>query len=242
MFILRHPCILGIIAVNLGDDEHPPSLILSLEPTSLESVIEIKELDDSQKCLITVEVVLGMWYIHRRNYIHRDLKPSNILLSKDCHVKISDFGLAKESIETSQTKSVGTLRFMAPELLAQDEDDECAHYTNKVDVYAFGKTLVNIVTGCYPKFNLRNAAIGVIPPLPNTITNWVRELILSCLSFDAGNRPSFDEIFETLKMNNYDLFSESKGKKLTGKLQNIKKKIDAFVMKIETYEFQHQSH
>lgn len=73
----------------------------------------------------------------------------NILLSKDGNVRISDSGLAKESIEASQAKGVGTLRFMAPELLAAVEDDDSAHYTNKVDVYAFGTTLAYVVSGSY---------------------------------------------------------------------------------------------
>lgn len=71
MFILRHPCILGIVAVNFGDDDHPPSLILSLEPTSLESAIANKTLNDIEKCRITVEIVLGMRYINSHNYMHR---------------------------------------------------------------------------------------------------------------------------------------------------------------------------
>ena len=242
MFILRHPCILDIVAVNYGDDCHPPSLILKLEPTSLESAIANKTLEDIEKCRITVEIVLGMRYIHRRNFMHRDLKPSNILLSKDCHVRISDFGLAKEeSLEISQTKGVGTLRFMAPELFAQDEGDDGTHYTNKVDVYSFGITLIYIVTGSYPRFNMRNAVMGVLPQIPDSIKKWVRELIVSCLSFEAENRPSFDEIFETLKTNNYDLFDESKGKNLTSKQKRMKNDIDERVMMIEAYEFQHQN-
>ncbi|KAK8852695.1 hypothetical protein M9Y10_017684 [Tritrichomonas musculus] len=46
MFILRHPCILGIIAANLGDKNYTHSLVLSLEPTSLESAIDKNNLDD----------------------------------------------------------------------------------------------------------------------------------------------------------------------------------------------------
>ena len=242
MFILRHPCVLGIVAVNYGDASHPPSLILKLEPTSLESAVASRALDDADKCRIAVETVLGMRYIHGRGYMHRDLKPSNILLSKDGHARISDFGLAKEeSLEISQTKGVGTLRFMAPELFAQDEDDDVTRYTNKVDVYSFGITLIYIVAGSYPKFNMRNAVNGVLPQLPDSIVAWVRELIVSCLSFEAGSRPSFDAIFETLKANNYDLFNESKGKKLTRKQESMKKEIDARVLMIEAYEFQHKN-
>ena len=241
LFLLHHPCILDIIAVNIGDEEHPPSLILSLEPTSLQTAIEKKELNDTQKCRITVELVLGMRYIHHRNFMHRDLKPSNILLSKDGHVRISDFGLAKEeSLEVSQTKGVGTLRFMAPELLSVDEDAE-TFYTNKVDVYAFGITLVFIVTGEYPKFNMKNAVNGIIPPMPDTLIDWVRELIVKCMSLEPDNRPSFEDIFETLKENNYDLFSNSKDTKLTSQQQSMIKEIEERVKIIEAFEFQHQN-
>lgn len=241
LFMLHHPCIIDIIAVNFGDDKHPPSLILSFEPASLQSAIEKNELSNIQKCRITVELVLGMRYIHRRNFMHRDLKPSNVLLSKDGHVRISDFGLAKEeSLEMSQTKGVGTLRFMAPELLAVDEDAD-TFYTNKVDVYSFGITLVYIVTGNYPKFNMKNALNGIIPPLPDTIIDWVRDLIVKCMSFEPDSRPSFAEIFETLKENNYDLFSNSKDTKLTSNQQKMMKEIEDRVMLIEAFEFQHQN-
>lgn len=82
---------------------------------------------------------------------------------------------------------------MTTELLASDEDD-CAHYTNKIDVYSFGVTLVYIVT-----VNMKNVVNGVLPPLLSTIIYWVRELIISCFSFEVENRPSFDQIFEIMK-------------------------------------------
>lgn len=239
LFKLPHPCIIRIIGVNYGNESHAPSIILSLEPTSLEKAIQEKELDDKQKNRIAVEIVLGMRYIHHRNIMHRDLKPSNILLSKNRHVRISDFGLAKEEdLETSQSKGVGTLRFMAPELF--NEEDEGFMYNNKVDVYSFGITLIYIVTGSYPKFNLRNISMGILPSLPSTIVNWVRELIIKCISTSPENRPSFAEIFEIMKDNNYDLFNESKNKKLTTKQLNMKQEIEARVLKIEAFEYQHQ--
>ncbi|KAK8837586.1 hypothetical protein M9Y10_036116 [Tritrichomonas musculus] len=216
LFRVHHPCIIDIIGMNYGDKNHPPSLILSLEETSLETAINKDKVDNKQKCLITVEIVLGMRYIHLCGFMHRDLKPSNILLNKEYEVRISDFGLAREDdLETSQSKGIGTLRFMAPELFAEDENDESegekkAKYTNKVDVYSFGVTLIFIMTGKYPKFNMLKMAQGVTPILPSSISNWVRELITRCLSLSADNRPSFAEIFEIMKLNNYDLFKLSK--------------------------------
>ena len=244
---LRHPCIVRVFGFSQGDDTHPPSIILSLESTSLEKSIQSKELNEEEKNRITVEVVLGMRYIHKKKFMHRDLKPSNILLSKNKHVRISDFGLAKEeSLEMSQSKGVGTMRFMAPELFEEkDDEDEDKNksetrYTNKVDVYSFGITLIYIVTGKYPTFSLKNVVNGVLPKLKEPIVEWVRELIFRCLSHSPEERPSFAEIFEIMKSHNYDMFKESQGGKMTSKQQNQKKEIEKRILKIEAFEYQHQ--
>lgn len=232
LFKLRHPCIVRVYGFNNGDDSHPPSMILSLEPTSLEQAIIDKILDEHQKNRITVELVLGMRYIHTKNFMHRDLKPLNILLSKNNHVRITDFGLAKEEdLETSQSKGVGTMRFMAPELF--EENDGATRYTNKVDVYSFGITLLYIVTEKYPDFSLRNVVMGVLPRIQGNIVNWVRELITRCLSSSPDNRPSFAEIFEILKSHNYNLFSDDASPNLTKKQKNLKEEIENRILKIE---------
>ena len=215
-------------------------MFLALESTSLEKVVPKKEINDNLKCRIVVEIVLGMRYIHQKGFMHRDLKPSNILLNKKLHVRISDFGLAREEdLETSQSKGVGTLRFMAPELF--DESENETKYTNKVDVYSFGITLIYIITGSYPTFSLKNVITGAVPSLPSTIPVWVRDLILSCISLSPDNRPSFSEIFNIIKMNNYDFFNDSKDKKLTEKQLNLKKEIEARVLEIEAFEYQHKN-
>ncbi|KAK8865545.1 hypothetical protein M9Y10_011101 [Tritrichomonas musculus] len=232
LFKLHHPCIVRIIGINNGDETHPPSIFLSFEPRSLEKSIHDKELDNHQKNRITIEIVLGMRYIHKHNLMHRDLKPSNILLSKNMHVRISDFGLAKEeNLETSQSKGVGTMRFMAPELF--EENDGALRYDNKVDVYSFGITLIYIITEQYPDFSLKNAVTGVAPKIKGSIVNWVREVISRCLSVSPENRPSFNEIFEIMKSHNYNLFSEREEK--------VNKDIESRICKIEAFEYQHKN-
>ena len=239
LFILRHPCIVKVYGFNYGDETNSASMILSFEKNSLEDSINNKSLTNEEKSRIAVEIVLGMRFVHSKNFIHRDLKPSNILLSKNGHVRISDFGLAKDdSLKESMTKGIGTIRFMAPELL-RDEDGELS-YNNSVDVYAFGIILFFIVIGSYPPFNLMKIAKGEMPKMPDSMAKWVRDLINNCFCFNPDERPSFQEVFEIMKSNNFDLFADVDGGKLTQKKKTQLKIIEDRIAKIEAFEFQYQ--
>lgn len=67
------------------------------------------------------EILLGIEHLHRQGIIYRDLKPENILLDAQGHVKLTDFGLCKESIyDGGQTHTFcGTIEYMAPEILTR---------------------------------------------------------------------------------------------------------------------------
>lgn len=69
--------------------------------------------------LYAAEIALALSYLHELGIVHRDLKPENILLDFEGHVKVTDFGLAKGDISSeSRTNSfVGTMEYMAPEIL-----------------------------------------------------------------------------------------------------------------------------
>ena len=236
---LRHPCIVRIIGIDYGDSSHPPSIYLSFEASSLDKSIQDHSLTKKDKNRITVEIVLGMRYIHSNNLMHRDLKPANILLSKNHHVRISDFGLTKEEdAETSQTIGIGTLRFMAPELVQEQVGKQKERYTNKIDVYSFGITLIYIVTEEYPT-NTIQIWNGVLPALP-TVVPWVVDLIHKCLQVSPNNRPTFNGIFEIMQAHNFDLFNETSASKLTIQQQQSKKDIEHRIRKIEAFEYQHR--
>ncbi|XP_052136545.1 lysM domain receptor-like kinase 3 [Oryza glaberrima] len=98
---------------------------------------------------IALDAARGLEYIHEHtkdHYVHRDIKSSNILLDESFRAKISDFGLAKLVVkstdaEASVTKVVGTFGYLAPEYLR----DGLA--TTKNDVYAFGVVLFELISG-----------------------------------------------------------------------------------------------
>ena len=98
----------------------------------------------STRIRIAREAASGLAFLHARRYVHRDVKPENILLTGDYHAKIADFGIASghensysiggskrvcmrsESTASvwTNTARVGTARYMAPEVMMIDENDD----------------------------------------------------------------------------------------------------------------------
>ncbi|OHT16937.1 hypothetical protein TRFO_12822 [Tritrichomonas foetus] len=203
MFSLRHPCIVNIFGFCYGDEANPPSIIMEFMPKTLSK--QIKILSNTEKIMIFTEVLHALKYIQEeRGMIHRDIKPENILLTKNNHAKIGDFGLTTiESLETSLTKGIGTLNYMAPELLDENE------YTNKVDQYAIGKLLYFILTdGTLPQFKMSDAVNGKDFPIPDSIPPFAQEIIVECCSFNPEERPTFSMILTKMKDQQYSLLND----------------------------------
>ena len=128
---------------------------------------------------------------------------ANILIILKKHVKICDFGIARQldlSTFTSMTHEVGTIHFMAPELFNHD-----CQYNEKVDLYSFGVVMYFIVTkGQMPKYNPTECYETVT--LPKTINKLSGSIIKKCWSKEPDLRPSFKEILELIVRKNFMLF------------------------------------
>jgi len=92
------------------------------------------------------QISAGLAYAHTKRIVHRDIKTGNLFFTTDKTVKIMDFGLAKtvEEVRRNSTMIGGTPYYMAPEQAAGEELD------HRADLYAFGVTLFQIVTGTVP--------------------------------------------------------------------------------------------
>jgi len=92
------------------------------------------------------EITLALEHLHRQGIIYRDLKPENILLDAQGHVKLTDFGLCKESIdETTVTHTFcGTIEYMAPEILTRNGHGKA------VDWWSLGALMYDMLTGAPP--------------------------------------------------------------------------------------------
>ncbi|XP_043694637.1 LEAF RUST 10 DISEASE-RESISTANCE LOCUS RECEPTOR-LIKE PROTEIN KINASE-like 1.4 [Telopea speciosissima] len=170
---------------------------------------------------IAIETAQALSYLHASDIIHRDVKTNNILLCKNFHVKVADFGLSRlypNDVTHVSTAPQGTPGYVDPEYR------QCYRLTEKSDVYSFGVVLIELIsskpavdiTRDYHDINLANLAIKKIQ------NRAVHELVDPCLGYDTDVtvkgkmtsvaalafrclqkekelRPSMDEVLEVLK-------------------------------------------
>lgn len=216
---IDHPCICKTYGINTaeeikdedGNDMTTIALFLEYLDLDLNEFLK-KSFNDSNtiKTRIIIEIIHGMIYIHKRSLLHRDLRMENIRLNSLLNAKIVDFGFAKinesffPNFSVTRSSMIGLKKsiFIAPELLGDEE------YSNKVDVYSFAVILCFLFTGTLPKYSLKEKMNKKEFPLPSpssSISEFGVDLISRCLSFDYESHPSFEDILNEIRENNYDL-------------------------------------
>ncbi|XP_078448274.1 protein kinase STUNTED-like [Wolffia australiana] len=151
---LKHPNIVSMVGIGIKDDALV-SVYKHFSRGSLEENLHGKKSEPlltwERRFEIAVAVAGALHHLHNsspRPVIHRDVKSSNILLSEDFHVELSDFGLAlwapTGSSQAVQNDVVGTFGYLAPEYFMY------GRVSKKIDVYAFGVVLLELVTGRKP--------------------------------------------------------------------------------------------
>lgn len=152
---LNHPNIVQCYGV--GEWHSLPYLEMEyVNGASVEEIVKTcKSISPVETIAIGILVCRALNYAHKqvvtvygetyKGIVHRDLKPANILLSRNGHIKLTDFGIARPgavSLHTADSgRVVGTLPYLSPEQLGEEE------LTPKTDVYALGVTLYELVSG-----------------------------------------------------------------------------------------------
>lgn len=147
---IDHPNVVHVY--ETGVHQGYPWLAMELiEGSDLESQIAAWKEDPQPERFAHIERIvrglcMGLQHVHDQGMIHRDLKPSNVLLTPDGEPKLSDFGVVKGGNNTANTqltmagRLVGTVAFMAPELIVAEGVDR------RVDLYALGAVLYLMLT------------------------------------------------------------------------------------------------
>ncbi|KAI9205950.1 kinase-like domain-containing protein [Polychytrium aggregatum] len=145
---------------------------------------------------ITYSVIKGLVYLYDgHRIIHRDLKPSNILMNSKGEVKIADFGVSGQLVNSVANTFVGTSAYMAPERI------QGGRYSVRSDVWSLGITLLELAMGKFPfppegkpmtVFELLEFILHEPSPTPppGQFTPEFDAVVARCLIKDPAQRPT----------------------------------------------------
>ncbi|MDO4735241.1 MAG: serine/threonine-protein kinase, partial [Lachnospiraceae bacterium] len=142
------PKIVAVEDYHFKQDGSVSSLFVRMELlTSLQDILqgrhELKNLSSIREiCKLGRDICTALMYCEKKGIIHRDLKPANLFVDKFGDYKVGDFGASKrmDSLYTDQTMTgIGTISYMAPEVFRGST------YNNKVDIYALGLVLYQLL-------------------------------------------------------------------------------------------------
>jgi predicted Ser/Thr protein kinase len=193
---LKHPHIVRLIATG----KYRKTPFIAMEYVNGEPIDKVL----ARRTRISWETVvdyakqlcLALQHAHEKGIIHRDLKPSNLMLTLEGVLKLTDFGIAKDTDVTALTganSTIGTAAYMSPEQCKGDK-----FISNKSDLYSLGVVMYELITGRKP-FHAENTVdmflkhVNDTPVRPAKLVHdlpvWLDNLIMFLLEKEKDRRP-----------------------------------------------------
>jgi len=194
---LSHPHICTVYEV--GEFDSRTYLAMEyIDGRPLSSTIPPEGFEPADVIKYGVQIADALAHAHEHGVIHRDLKAANVVVTRQGHAKVIDFGIAKRlaasgvGVKTgtlTETGTIsGTLAYIAPERLRDHPADA------RSDIWALGVLLYEMASGRRPfvgdtPFEVSSAILkDSPPPLPATVPPQLRHVILKCLEREPANR------------------------------------------------------
>ncbi|MFC5743058.1 serine/threonine-protein kinase [Dyella tabacisoli] len=146
---LTHPNIPRLLDSGHDDDGRPWFALEYIEGQSLLDWSDQQQLGLRERIELFRQVLAAVAHAHQHFVVHRDLKPANILVDRNGHAKVLDFGVAKLIAESSSATRTGVLAGFTPEYAAPEQVSGTA-ISAATDVYALGVILYQLLTGRLP--------------------------------------------------------------------------------------------
>ena len=168
---LNHPNIVTIYEVGKSGDLAYIAMEF-LQGRELRDILnEEPRIPVNQVLDIAVQVAQGLSYAHEHGIVHRDVKPANIMVARDGHVKIADFGIARmasTSVHTQTGTVLGSPKYMSPEQVLGQSVDQ------RSDIFSFGVMLYEMLTRKAPFSGetidaVMHQTLDTVPPPPSTL-------------------------------------------------------------------------
>ncbi|KAL1915396.1 uncharacterized protein VTP21DRAFT_6854 [Calcarisporiella thermophila] len=158
---------------------------------------------------ITESMVKGLRFLKDElNIIHRDIKPTNVLINRKGQVKLCDFGVSGQLIQSMAKTNIGCQPYMAPERISVEQGSA---YTAQADVWSLGLSLLEVATGSYPyKYDNMFAQLsaivqGEVPTLPAELfSDDAVDFVSQCLNKDPKARPTYSQLLEHQFIKRYE--------------------------------------
>ena len=187
---LNHPNLVTIYDLGEAGD----TAYIAMELLDGHDLEQEKHLTMDEALNIAIQAAAGLHFAHENGVVHRDIKPSNIMLLKNRHVKVCDFGIARMASSLLHTRTgviLGSPLYMSPEQVQSTAIDR------RSDVFSLGIVLYEMLTG-QPPYSGNSAAsvmyriVNDVAPKPSSINPDIPEMldniVARCLEKNPAGR------------------------------------------------------